>query len=214
MAVKRRKMKLKPEELTDKGYVLLNTLEHQELIPFVNTYLKKWTRFSVIYLLSNLLIIGLIALNFWQNYGLDNFNFGDGLMYFSIGFLIAFLLVPIHEYIHVLAYKSQGAEKTSYDMNLKKFYFMAIADKFVANKKEFQIVALAPFITISTVLFFLLFFAGNLWIFTILGTLLIHTAFCSGDFGLLSYFDLHKDKSVVTYDDKDNGISYFYVRTK
>jgi Putative zincin peptidase len=207
-------MKLSPEELADNGYILLDSLDHKELIPFVNTYLKKWTRFSVIYLVSNLILIASIIFCFWQNYGSDNFNFGDGLMYFSIGFLIAFLLIPIHEYIHVLAYKSQGADQTSYDYNLKKFYFMAIADKFVASRKEFQIVALAPVVAITTVLLFLLFFAGNLWIFTILGTLLIHTAFCSGDFGLLSYFDFHKDKEVVTYDDKENGISYFYGKTR
>lgn len=207
-------MKLKPEELTDNGYVLLDSLEHNELIPFINIYIKKRTRFSVIYWLSNLIFIASIIFYFWQNYGSDSFSFGEGLIHCSYGFAIAFLLIPIHEYIHVLAYKSQGADQTSYDVNLKKFYFMAIADKFVASRKEFQIVALAPFVTISTVLLFLLFFVGNLWTFTILGTLLIHTAFCSGDFGLLSYFDFHKNKEVVTCDDKENGISYFYGRIK
>lgn len=33
---------------------------------------------------------------------------------------------------------------------------------------------------------------------------------CSGDFGLLSYFEYHKNKHVVTYDDVENQISYFY----
>jgi hypothetical protein len=37
---------------------------------------------------------------------------------------------------------------------------------------------------------------------------------CSGDFGILSYFELHKDKEVVTYDDIENKISYFYGRVK
>ncbi len=207
-------MNLKPEELADNGYFLLDSLDHQDLIQFINTYLKKWMRFSMIYLVSNLVFIAAIFFYCWRNYGTDNFNFGDGLMYFSFGFAIAFLLIPLHEYIHVLAYKSQGADQTSYDVNLKKFYFMAIADNFVATRKEFQIVALAPFTTITTVLLVLLFFAGNLWIFAILGTLLVHTACCSGDFGLLSYFDFHKDKNVVTYDDKENGISYFYGKSK
>ncbi|MEO5947545.1 MAG: DUF3267 domain-containing protein, partial [Chitinophagaceae bacterium] len=79
-----------------------------------------------------------------------------------------------------------------------------------ANRKEFQIVALAPFTVITTILLISLFFAGQLWSLTILGILLTHTAFCSGDFGLLSYFDFHKDKEVVTYDDVENKISYFY----
>jgi hypothetical protein len=35
---------------------------------------------------------------------------------------------------------------------------------------------------------------------------------CSGDFGLLSYFDVHRDKEMVTYDDKAAGRSYFYAK--
>jgi hypothetical protein len=110
----------------------------------------------------------------------------------------------------VLAYKSQGALHTSYDANLKKFYFLAVADKFVANKREFRIVALAPIVVISAVLLILTFFTGPLWTLTVLGALLVHTAFCSGDFGLLSYFDFHKDKDIVTYDDRKERVSYFY----
>ena len=126
---------------------------------------------------------------------------------------IAFLLVPLHEYIHVLAYKSQGATNTSYDANLKKFYFMALADKFVANKKEFEVVALAPFTSITTILIIFLFVVSHTWALTIVGILLTHTAMCSGDFGLLSYFEFHKDKKVVTFDDVENKVSYFYGQT-
>ena len=91
---------------------------------------------------------------------------------------------------------------------------MAIADKFVANRKEFFIVALAPFAIISTTLIVLLLFSGQLWTFTILGVLLTHTAFSSGDFGILSYFDYHKNLEIVTYDDKANSISYFYGKQR
>ena len=203
-------MKLRPEELTENGYVLLDSLGHKELVPFIRTYIKARTFFSSFYLWSNLAAVGLISYYFYTFYHSDNYSFDSGITHFSYGLAIAFGLVPIHEYIHVLAYKSQGAEHTAYDVNWKKFYFMALADKFVANRKEFQIVGLAPFIVISTTLLILLCFAGQVWSFTILGVLLTHTAFCSGDFGLLSYFDYHKDKDVVTYDDIENRISYFY----
>jgi hypothetical protein len=128
--------------------------------------------------------------------------------------LFVFLLIPIHEYIHVLAYKSQGALHTSYDSNWKKFYFMALADKFVANKHEFSIVALAPFVVITTMLGLALFWVEGLWSFTIIGTLIMHTAASSGDFGILSYFYFHKDKDIITYDDVGNKISYFYGKLK
>ena len=207
-------MKIRPEELTENGYVLLDSLGHKELIPFVRTYLKKRTPISLFYTISNVVTAGIIVFWFWKCYGTDNFNLGDGFTHFSYGLAIAFGLIPLHEYIHVLAYKSQGALNTSYDANLKKFYFMALADKFVANKKEFRVVALAPFVVITTILILLLFFTSQIWTFTIFGVLLTHTAFSSGDFGILSYFDFHKDKNIVTYDDKANGISYFYGKKK
>jgi Putative zincin peptidase len=83
---------------------------------------------------------------------------------------------------------------------------MALADKFVANKKEFEIAALAPFILITTVLTVLLFLVNSIRALTIVGVLLTHTAMCSGDFGLLSYFEFHKDKEAVTYDGTENKI--------
>ena len=207
-------MKIKPHELENNGYVLMDSLGHKELIPFVRTYIKKRTKISSLYTIFNIIIIVGLLLWFWKNYGTDGFSIGNGITHFSYGIAIAFLLIPLHEYIHVLAYKSQGAENTSYSANLRKFYFMAIADKFVANKKEFQVVALAPFVVISTTLILLLFFVSNLWIFTILGILLTHTAFTSGDFGLLSYFEFHKETEMVTYDDKEKNISYFYGKKK
>lgn len=207
-------MEILPNQIEEFGFQLQDSLSHKELVPFIRTYMKKNTRFSVIYTILNLLSFGMILYWFWKNYETKDFEVSEGISYLSYGFAIAFILVPLHEYIHVLAYKSQGAKNTSYDANWKKFYFMALADKFVANKKEFQIIALAPITVISLALIVLLLFTNKLWTFTILGTLMVHTAFCSGDFGLLSYFDFHKDKEIVTFDDVENGISYFYQKEK
>jgi hypothetical protein len=107
-----------------------------------------------------------------------------------------------------------GAANTSYDANFKKFYFMALANKFVANKREFQIVALAPFLVVSTILITCIFLINENWKLSIMATLLAHTTMCSGDFGLLSYFDYHRDKDIVTYDEVESNISYFYSRQK
>ena len=206
-------MKIRPEELIEKGFVQLDKLEHKELIPFIKIYIKKLTKYSIIYNVSNFLIFGLTGFLFMSGFKHPDFDFGNRLLHFSYGLAIAFLLIPLHEYIHVLAYKSQGATNTSYDVNIKKFYFMALADKFVANKKEFEIVALAPFVIITVILTILFFIVNPNWTLTIIGVLLTHTAMCSGDFGLLSYFEFNKDKQVVTYDDIENKISYFYGHT-
>jgi hypothetical protein len=65
-------------------------------------------------------------------------------------------------------------------------------------------------VTITTTLIILLFAVSSNWTLTIVGILLTHTAMCSGDFGLLSYFEYNKKKQVVTYDDIENKVSYFY----
>ena len=165
-------MKIRPDELTENGFVLLDKLGHKELVPFIRTYIKKPTKYSVFYYLINFIVFGLVGYFFVQGYNLPNYSFSDRFTHFSYGLAIAFALLPLHEYIHVLAYKSQGAINTSYDANLKKFYFMALADKFVANKKEFQVVALAPFIIITTILIVLLFVANINWTLTISSILL------------------------------------------
>lgn len=206
-------MKIKPEELTENGYVLLDKLGHQELVPFIRSYMKKRTKYSVFYYVINFVVFGVVGYYFVKDYNLPNYSFGNRFSHFSYGLAIAFALLPLHEYIHVLAYKSQGAANTSYGVNLKKFYFMALADKFVANKREFEVVALAPFVIITTILLILLLIVNTNWTLTISSVLLAHTAMCSGDFGLLSYFEFNKEKQTVTYDDVENKISYFYGRT-
>ncbi|RYU92962.1 DUF3267 domain-containing protein [Emticicia agri] len=207
-------MKIKPDELTEKGYTLLDQLGHKELVPFIRTYINKRTKYAVLYYCCNVLAFALAGYLLVKKIDEPDISFGDRFTYFSYGLAITFLLVPLHEYIHVLAYKSQGAVNTSYDANFKKFYFLALADKFVANKKEFEIVALAPFIIITTTLVGSLLLVNTIGMLTIAGILLLHTAMCSGDFGLLSYFQFHQDKEVVTYDDKENGITYFYGKSR
>ncbi len=206
-------MTLKPDELPNQ-YTLLDQLEHNELVPFIRTYLRKRNRYSLLYYFCNLLAFGWAGYFLVSGYGQESYNLGDRFSYFAYGLAIAFALVPVHECIHVLAYRSQGARNTSYDVNLKKFYFMALADKFVADRKEFSVVALAPFVTITAILIILFFVAGTNWQLTVIGVFLAHTAMCSGDFGLLSYFEFHREKEVVTYDDVESRRSFFYARSK
>jgi hypothetical protein len=203
-------MKLKPEDLAKNNYIQLDILTHKELAPFIRKYMKEKNKYSKFFNLCIALLLLLTGYLFLHDLKSPGFSLSNRFTHLSYGIAIAFTLIPLHEYIHVLAYRSQGAVNTSYAANLKKFYFMALADKFVANKKEFEIVALAPFFVITTILLVLFFIVNPGWILTIAGILLVHTAMCSGDFGLLNYFEFHKDKQVVTYDDAENQISYFY----
>ncbi len=206
-------MKLKPDELEANGYVQEERLVHDELIPFVRKYIKKKTRISFFQSAVHVLIIMAIAFFFWKNYQSESFNFGKGLLYLYAGASMIIVLIPLHELVHGLAYKAFGAPNVSYDMKLKKFQFLAVADQFVANKKEFRIVAIAPFLVITLAICLPLLFLNSLWTLSLLGALLTHTACCTGDFALLSYVEYHKDKEMVTYDDKANSVSYFYCKS-
>jgi hypothetical protein len=119
-------MKLKPDELSENGYVLLDELSHKELVPFIQKYMKKRTKYSVFYYIINLVIFGIVGYLFVKDYSLADYSLSVRFTHFSYGLAIALALIPLHEHIHVLAYKSQGATNTSYDTNLKKFYFMAL----------------------------------------------------------------------------------------
>ncbi len=207
-------MKINVDDLNSQGYEELEKLNHKELVPFIQKYMKKKTGYSIFYYLCNATLFAAVGYWLMKDFKSVHYSFGDHFAHLAYGIALAFTLIPVHEYIHVLAYQSQGATKTSYDANLKKFYFMAMADKFVANRKEFTIVALAPFVFITTTLALLFLFVSSTWELTILGVLLAHTAMCSGDFGLLSFFAFHKDKEVVTYDDKENHLSYFYGKAR
>lgn len=64
-------MKIKPGELSENGYFLLDKLEHKELVPFIQTYMKKRTKYSVFYYISNFLVFGLVVYLFVKGYNLE-----------------------------------------------------------------------------------------------------------------------------------------------
>ncbi len=205
-------MQFTPEQLHAAGYQVLEKLNHQELVPFVKKYLGIRTWSSNLYYAFNILVFAGAGYALISGWNAGSFTLEAGLTHLAYGLAIAFALLPVHEGIHGLAYRSQGAKKISYDANWKKFYFMAIADRFVASAREFRVVALAPFVVITSVGVLLLFWLGPEWQITVLGILLTHTAFCSGDFGLLSFFDHYRGTDVVTYDDRINQLSFFYQK--
>ena len=207
-------MKINPRELTEQGYVLKEELDHQELMSFIQKCFKEKTIISGLYNWINLGFLFCLLALFLYNCIEQKEPLGDGILCLAYGIAIAFLLIPLHEYIHVLAYRYVGAKDTSYDYNLKQFYFMAIADKFVISYEEFKIVALAPFLAVFLLGILMLPFISIAWWYFPLGMVLTHSAFCSGDFGLLNYFEQHKDQELVSYDDKTNKLSYFFVKEK
>jgi hypothetical protein len=207
-------MKITPEELKKTNYVLLDEISYNQLMPFVKLYLSKKNFSSLFFTCIYLLFfIAFIMLAFFYKITL-HVSAGIELLQLLYGILLALFLIPLHELIHMLAYKAQGAQKTWVYVNLRKFYFLAIADKFVANRKEFIVVVLAPFVIITLSLLALLFFLSPLWQLTVLGAIVTHSICCAGDFGLLSYLEVHRNKQLITLDDKQKNSTFFYYRNE
>lgn len=208
-------MKLSPESLESNGYQLIDRLDHKELVPFIQQYLFQKSFWPVSFLGFILLMLAAIGLMIGAGISTHPyFNTNDAFVKLSLGFASAFLLIPLHEYIHTIAYRLCGAREVTYDADLKKLIFMAMAHRFVAGAGEFRFIAIAPFATISLLGFATMPFLGGYHIYNALGLVFMHAAFCGGDFAMLAYLDFHKDKEVVTWDDKVNKVSWFYGKPK
>ncbi len=203
-----------PDKLPSLGYELLDHLDHADLQPFVQRQLKLWNPVTISFMIAILLCFALLVLEFYRLGTGDQYSIAEGMSFLFAGLLVALALIPIHEYIHIVAYRAMGARDTSFEAVWKKFYFLAIAHLFVANRRQFTVVALAPFTVISLLLLVGIAYLPQGWSLTLSGGLLMHTLMCSGDFGLLSYFAAQRDKHVLTYDDKENKVSYFCGKLK
>jgi hypothetical protein len=129
---------------------------------------------------------------------------------FLLGFVVMFVIIlPLHEALHALGYRMSGAREISWKMMWRYLAAYVVADRFVAGRRVFFFVALLPFVVITPIalMLALLFPAWSvLW----LTVLLWHTAGVSGDWALMNYYWIHRDREIYTWD--EGGSSYFYAR--
>jgi hypothetical protein len=186
-------------------------LRHSEIMPFV---LEEFSRKSPLlqgYLFLNLvLLMSMAGMMGWQAYH-GIINIGSALQCWGTGVVaVLTILIPVHEGIHGLAYKLTGAPRVSYGADIRKFIFYAMADHFVVDSRRFYFVALAPFALISIFTLLPFFYVSLNYQWFLCGVLLMHVGACAGDFAMLNFFLRHQDFDLRTYDDVENGVSYFY----
>jgi hypothetical protein len=190
-------------------HVLSETLDHNDLAGFIKPWMNKKNKYIRTYKIVlglGLLFVGFLVGSMLSRWTIDN-TMISGI---SFGVLFSFFLIPIHEIIHGLAFKIKGAKSVQYKAYWKKLVFYAIADKFSVNYNDFRLVALAPFVTITIFCLVLALVFTDYWVFFIT-VAYSHTAFCGGDFGLLSYMYENRESKILTVDDVDNKKTYFYV---
>lgn len=184
---------------------------YNDLITFIFEYLKKNTRLMVFFW-SVCLIFLLFAVSI--RFNISGYFPGLNIFYHSILGLIVFpiICIPIHELLHIIPYYFSGARNIRIGMDLKQYLFYVTTHRYVASPVQFKIVAIIPFITISIVTVFLVLLLPGLWKWSLSLFLFVHTTMCAGDFALLNFYFLNREKKIYTWDDANLKIAYFYEK--
>jgi len=193
-------------------FELIAELGHSNIKEFVLDQLSEGGRLVITYMIyqSVMMIVGIFFITRAIVYGFNGYS--EPLIYTGAALIFSFsLLIPIHELLHGFALKVTGATKIHYGAYFRKFIFYAEADRHVLNKKQFELVALAPFVVIKVLTLFGLIIGFQSPIFYFMITVMsAHSFFCAGDIGLLTIFYRHRD--VYTYDVRAERKSYYFKR--
>lgn len=203
------------ELINNPDYEKIEELNHDELKTVLHREIagnQGWGLIAKMYQGIGLLLIGFALIKAFAPYMMR--RDATSLEGLGMGILFSFtVLIVLHELLHVLAYLFVGARKLSVGMNLRKFLFYVQADKKVLNYKQFMIVALAPAVVVAIVsLVGAIIYYGQPLYYFFLVIFGLHGLFCSGDFGLLCFFENRKEDEIYTFDVKKEGKTFFYKR--
>lgn len=194
----------------DSSYHLIYRLDFQGMVPFVLEQIKRKGLYSWLYAAINLGVLGFIIICAITNIVDHSLTWKSLLFQLGLGALAgSFLVIPVHELIHGLAYRILGARKIIFGADLKQLIFFVTADRYPVCGREIHLLTLSPFILIN------LLTAGiTLWFFPHLiivsGVFLLsHNIMCIGDFAISNYVSRAKGK-IYNYDEPENKVSYFF----
>jgi hypothetical protein len=181
---------------------------YQELVHFVFDYLKKKSMLTFFFWSVCLLFLGITI--FVRIRITGQFRLADIFLHSILGLIVfPVICVPVHELLHVLPYYLSGARRIRVGMDIKQYIFYVTAHRYVATPFQFRIVAIAPFLILSAVSIYLVFLLPWLWKWSLSLFLFAHATMCAGDFALLNFYFLNRNKKIYTWDDADRKISYF-----
>lgn len=205
---------MSPAEIRNsKDFRVVNELKFNDILAFVLVYIRVKNIYTFFYIFSNLILISIITGLSVFGFMESQLNFGNFLSGLSWGVVAgSILIIPFHEGLHALAFLIIGARKVRFGADLKHMIFYATAKDFVAGRKGFFLVALAPYLTINSVTIpFAINDNTQLQLF-LLVLLLVHNIMCIGDFAMLSFFRENKEKELYTFDDLDTKTAWFYEK--
>ena len=206
-------MTLKPtiEQLEEgSAYEKVLTLSYSDIAPFVIGSLKS-VNLPMIIIWITLAASAFLTVWLWP--GLRDTMEDPRLMTgLASGLLILPLfLVPVHEGLHLLTYRSAGARDIRYGADLRQGIIYVTAHRFVTGRRLFSVVAFAPLVIITAGIIVLMIFCSSWWQWVLSMTLFTHTTMCAGDAALIGFMMGFKSGNVYTWDDADRKEAYFYA---
>ena len=187
---------------------LLEAVPHAALVPFI----RKWGREqrSWITVALALCIAAAVAALLFSIATSPTTPLLAGIQIISAPLLLMVIL-PLHEGLHHAAYRLAGARQVRWTVAWRRGIAYVAAHHFVVTPRALTLVALAPFLVITMAL---IATAGSWPDVAVLATavLVLHTAACVGDLAMLNFLWHHRDREVVTFDDAEENVTYFYTR--
>jgi len=189
------------------------TLSYAEIAPFVISNLRKG---SLPMILVWIISAGALFLSVWLWPGLrvpaTSPQIITGL---GVGFIvIPVLLIPLHEGLHLIPFRLAGATDIRMGADLRQGIVYVTAHRFVAGRRLFSMVALTPFIIITTAFIIALALCPPWWQWILSMSLLVHTTMCAGDAALLGFMGRYRNRRLFTWDDADRKEAYFYASVR
>ena len=189
-------------------FELIGTVDHKAIHAWVRPYMFSFSPVTVAYWTLNCCAIACVVLA-WPGV---NKGIIDTFSILSLGMCAGWLLLlPVHEYVHALAYRLTGASDARVVYTLRRLTAHCIAPGHVVSGHQFAFVALAPFALLNSALAMAAFLAvPGVFTMVLLGVLLVHIGACSGDIAFVQYLWLHRSDELYTYDDSQTTQSFFY----
>jgi hypothetical protein len=203
-------MAMKAEDLDDiSKYRQILKIPYDELVTFVIEYIRRRSGLTIFYW-SMCLIFLVIAVTVRLNIS-GYFPFRQIFLHTILGLVVfPILTVPVHEFLHIFPFFITGAKNIRVGMDLSQYMFYVTAHRHVTSARQFILVAVVPFLSVSVALLFLVLMLPGLWKWSLSLLLFVHATMCAGDFAMVNFYFLNRRKKIYTWDDFDKKTAYFY----
>jgi hypothetical protein len=200
---------MQPEELVGGEYVLTGEMTHDTMVEFVvEHFLRRTSWLTRAHHAMSIAVIAAIVAVAWTQ--------GRGILYCLAAFFLALatlvlVVLPLHELLHAAGYRLVGARDIRWSYSWRMLAVWVVAHRFVAGTRAFLVVALAPFVVLNPLLVALAVAFPQYAVY-VLFVLLLHLHGAAGDWALMNFVWLNRDRGFWTWDDATIGRSYFYGR--